>query len=123
MTSVIVRPSPVKYVEWEGDSREVVRTFPSQARLNLGADLRRLQQGKDPENWCPMPSIAPGVGELKDQDEKTWYRVIYYTKVKGMIYVLHAFEKTSRKTEKRNRRTAEQRLKALLSRLRREGKL
>ena len=57
-----------------------------------------------------MESVGPGVWELKEQDEKTWYRVLYLTKIDGVIHVLHCFEKQSRKTDRREIEIARERL-------------
>jgi phage-related protein len=57
-----------------------------------------------------MPSVGPGVFELKDQDESTWYRVMYLAKVMGVIYVLHCFEKDTNRTSRRDLETAGKRL-------------
>jgi phage-related protein len=57
-----------------------------------------------------MPSVGPGIFELKDQDESTWYRVTYLTRVMGVIYVLHCFEKDSNKTSRRDLEIAGKRL-------------
>jgi phage-related protein len=88
----------------EGDSKEVLSEFPHDVKVNLGYALRRLQDGNLPT--CPnrpMPSIGKGVFESKDGDERTWYRVIYLSVIDGVLYVLHCFEKDSRKThEKRS---------------------
>ena len=46
-----------------------------------------------------MPSIGKGVWELKESDERAWYRVVYLSKIGRVIYVLHCFEK--RKAERR----------------------
>ncbi len=67
-----------------------------------------------------MPSIAPGVFELKDSDDRAWYRMVYLARVKKTIYVLHCFEKNTAKTEKRDLNTAEQRWKLVQERLREE---
>jgi phage-related protein len=40
-----------------------------------------------------MSSVGPGVFELRDQDERAWYRAIYLSRVHGVIHVLHCFEK------------------------------
>ena len=69
-----------------------------------------------------MPSIAPGVFELKDSDERKWYRMIYLARVEDMIYVLHCFEKDTAKTEKRDLNTAAQRWKQVQQRRREEQK-
>ena len=49
-----------------------------------------------------MRSVGPGVYELKESDERTWYRAIYLSRVGNVIYVLHCFEKDSRKTDRRD---------------------
>jgi phage-related protein len=106
---------------WEGDSLEVIRLFPSPVRQDLGAELRRLQIGEQPISSRPMPSIGIRVYELKEQDERAWYRVIYLAKVGNRIYVLHCFEKKSAKTGKSDLAVARSRLERVLARLRREN--
>ena len=68
-----------------------------------------------------MKSIGPGVYELKDADERTWYRVIYLAKIRNVIHVLHCFEKDSRKTDRRDIETAKRRLKAVQQRVHEES--
>lgn len=104
-------------VVWEGDSLEVIRRFPSPVRQDLGAELRRLQIGERLISSRPMPSIGIRVYELREQDERAWYRVIYLAKVD----VLHCFEKKSAKTCKSDLAVARSRLKRVLARLRREN--
>lgn len=108
-------------VVWEGDSLEVIRRFPGPVRQDLGAELRRLQTGDRPLNSRPMPSIGARVYELKEQDERTWYRVIYLAKIGNRIYILHCFEKKSAKTGKSDLALAKARLKRVLARLRSEN--
>lgn len=69
-----------------------------------------------------MPSIGKGVWELKESDERTWYRVIYLSRIRNVIYVLHCFEKGTRKTDKRDLTTARTRLRQVLRRIQEEGK-
>ena len=104
-------------VVWEGDSLEVIRHFPGPVRQDLGAELRRLQEGGRPLNGRPMPSIGARVYELKEQDERAWYRVIYLAKVRNRIYILHCFEKRSAKTGKRDLALTKARLKRVQGRL------
>jgi phage-related protein len=103
-------------IAWEGDSKSVISSFPDAARDNLGFDLRLLQQGQQPTDYRPMSSIGPGVFELRDQDDRAWYRVIYLSRVRGVIHVLHCFEKRSRETPMKEINTARQRLKAVRAR-------
>jgi phage-related protein len=65
-----------------------------------------------------MESIGSGVYELKEADERTWYRVIYLSKIDDVIYVLHSFEKQSRKTDRRDLNIAKERLSLVIQRIR-----
>ena len=65
-----------------------------------------------------MESVGKGVWELKTADERVWYRVIYLTRIGDELFVLHAFEKDSRKTDKRDLEIAKSRLKMVLAELR-----
>ena len=108
-------------IHWEGDSKEVLSGFPRDVKLSLGYSLRRLQNGEFPAcETRSMTSIGKGVWELKESDERAWYRVLYLAKIGGVIYVLHCFEKESRKTDKRDLATARARLKQVLTRIRGE---
>lgn len=107
-----------KDVEWEGDSNDVIKSFPKGVKEDLGFSLHLLQEGEKPPNSRPMQSIAQGVFELKTEDKSGWYRVLYYTKIKNKIYVLHCFTKQSGKTDARDLGLASDRLKALTKRVR-----
>lgn len=102
---------------WEGDSKEVISSFPDQAKQNLGFQLRLLQQGQQPTDYRAMRTVGPGVFELRDQDERAWYRVIYLSKIQNVVHVLHCFEKRSRETPAKEINTARQRLKAVRARM------
>lgn len=109
-------------VFWEGDSREVLRGFPDDVKQNLGFQLRQLQQGERPSDYRPLSSVGPGVFELRDQDERAWYRVVYLSRINDVIYVLHCFEKKSREMPRKDFEKAKQRLKAVRARLAEEKK-
>lgn len=99
-------------LRWMGDAKEVLSTFPAEVKGAIGFTFRRIQQGLSPRcETRRMDSIGKGVWELKASDERTWYRVIYLTKIENVIYVLHAFEKNSRKTDRRDLAVARARLK------------
>ena len=112
-----VRRTPAE-IHWEGASKEVLSGFPRDVKLSLGYSLRRLQSGEFPAcETRSMVSIGKGVWELKESDERAWYRVVYLTKIGGVIHVLHCFEKESRRTDKRDVATARARLKQVLNRM------
>jgi phage-related protein len=109
-------------VAWEGDSRAVLQSFPEDVRQNFGFELWQLQQGERPIDYRPLPSVGPGVFELRDQDARAWYRVVYLSRINDVIYVLHCFEKKSREMPRRDFEKAKQRLKTVRARLAAEKK-
>ena len=110
-------------IAWEGDSKEVISSFPDEARQNLGFQLRLLQRGQQPTDYRPMSTVGTGVFELRDQDERAWYRVIYLSRIRDVVHVLHCFEKRSRETPSKEINTARQRLKSVRARMTLEKKL
>ena len=109
---------PAAEIHFEGDSLEVLSGFPDEVKRALGFSLRQLQIGREPTSQTrSMSSIGAGVYELKESDERAWYRTIYLSKVGNTIYVLHCFEKENRKTDRRDLEVARQRLKRVKQRL------
>lgn len=113
----LVPESPVQKlaeIAWLGDSRDVLRAFPAGVQQGLGYALYQVQLGQMPLDSKPMKTVGPGVYELRDQDERAWYRVFYLKKIAGVIYVLHCFEKQTAQTEQKDIKVAKERLKRLL---------
>ena len=105
-------------IRWVGDAKDVLSAFPDGVKSELGYSPRRLQKGLLPDcDARRMESVGKGVWELKTADERTWYRVIYLTRIGDRLYVLHAFEKDSRKTDRRDLEIARVRLKLLTGQL------
>jgi phage-related protein len=121
LTSDPPAPGPAK-LAWLGDSQDVLRRFPKDARKDLGYALRQVQLGQRPSDSKPMKTVGPGVYELRDQDERAWYRVFYLKKIVDMVYVLHCFEKRTAQTEKKDIDLAKERLKRLLEEQRAKAK-
>ncbi len=48
-----------------GSSRRDLREFPVLAKRLAGFQLRRVQQGLEPEDRTPMPTVGPGVREIR----------------------------------------------------------
>jgi len=97
---------------WLGSARRDLRAFPSDARRRSGFQLRKVQQGLDPDDWKPMTSVG-GVREIRIQTELA-HRVFYLATFDEAVYVLHAFEKKSRKTPQHEVALARERYRALL---------
>jgi Phage-related protein len=102
-----------------GDSLERLKDFPDAARANAGFQIRRVQDGDLPVDWRSMPDIGKGVQEIRIHRPNE-YRVLYVARFKGAIYVLHAFEKKTQKTPKRDIDLAKTRYAALLKQITKE---
>jgi phage-related protein len=115
MRSCILEPvrEGLKPVEWKGDSLERARSFSKPVRQQVGYELELVQRGLEPSNWKPMPTVGPGVCEVRIHGEGE-HRVIYVARFRHAIYVLHAFRKKTRKTSKRDIETAKARFQTVL---------
>jgi phage-related protein len=103
----------LKEIIWLGDSRSVVSDFPIAIKEDMGFELYRLQKGETPLKSRPMKSIGRAVYEIKEQDHKGWYRIIYAIHIREKIYVLHCFRKKSSKTAKVDIDIAKMRIKSI----------
>jgi phage-related protein len=92
----------LKPTTFHGDSLERIRDFPDDARRQVGHELYQLQKGMDPSDWKPLPTIGAGVREIRIREAFGAYRVVYIAGLGGAIHVLHAFEKKSQKTARRD---------------------
>lgn len=86
--------------------------FSQAARLEAGYLLRKLQQGETLEmpHSRPMPSIGSRCHELRINDERTSWRIIYRIDSDAIV-ILEVFSKKSRITPKAVIDVCKQRLK------------
>ncbi|WP_435635313.1 type II toxin-antitoxin system RelE/ParE family toxin [Pseudomonas solani] len=102
-----------KLVQFRGSSRNDLKSFPKDAIQEAGYQLQRVQEGLEPDDWKPMKTVGPGVIEIRIKEASGAFRVFYVANREDFIYVLHAFRKTTEKTEKRDIDLAKARLKEL----------
>jgi phage-related protein len=102
----------MKQLRFVGSSLDDLRNFPDEARRTAGFELSAVQNGFEPSDWKPMLIIGPGVREIRIHVLGEW-RVIYVAKLKDAVYVLHAFQKKTGKTRKRDVDFARQRYKQI----------
>lgn len=100
----------MKPIVFVGDSLKRLREFPDEARQDAGYQLDKVQRGEPPDDGKPMPSIGKGVEEIRIWDESGTYRVIYTARLRDAVYVLHAFQKKTQSTSRRDSDIAKQRL-------------
>jgi phage-related protein len=103
-------PKPVKFVDSALDD---LRAFPASARREAGHQIDQVQHGQEPDDWKPMPTIGPGVREIKIRDITGAFRVVYVAKFADAVYVLHCFQKKTLKTSKMDLDLAEKRYREL----------
>ncbi|SDG53947.1 Phage-related protein [Onishia taeanensis] len=102
-----------KPIEFRGDSLDQLRSFPDDAKQTAGYELSRVQQGKMPVHYRPMPDVGRGVIEIKVRETSGAYRVFYVASQGDAVYVLHCFQKKSQQTDKRDIELGKQRYREL----------
>lgn len=100
----------MKPVRFLGDSLQCLRDFPEAARHDAGYQLDKVQRGEQPGDFKPMPSIGKGVEEIRVTEESGAFRVIYLARRSEAVYVLHAFQKKTQATSRKDIATARRRL-------------
>jgi len=103
----------VKPIAFQGTSLDDLRAFPETVRREAGHQLDQVQRGLEPDDWRPMPSIGPGVREVRVRDEAGAFRVIYTATRPEAVYVLHAFQKKTQATAKQDLDLVRARLRGL----------
>lgn len=88
---------PRKAVIWRGDSRNVAHAWPKGAKVKLGDELTRVELGANPVHGEALPEVGPGVSCIRIAHDGNAYRAIYVASIAEHIYVLHAFQKKSKK--------------------------
>jgi phage-related protein len=89
----------LKPVYWIASSLDDVRSFPRAVQRAVGYSLFRAQEGKKAPDAKPLKGIVKGAGVLEvveDHDSDT-YRVVYTIRFAEVVYVLHAFQKKSKR--------------------------
>lgn len=87
----------LRKVRWIGDSRKRLQDFPETVRKDIGHALYRVQIGEIPPSAKMMTGIDTGVYEIVDNYDTDTYRVVYTVKIGSNIYVLHCYQKKSRR--------------------------
>lgn len=105
----------MKDVLWIGSSRDDLKKFPVDVRHKVGFALYRAQEGGKHSNAKPLQGFgSAGVLEIVEDFDGDTYRAVYTVKFARAIYVLHAFQKKS----KRRSRTTREDMALIRSRLR-----
>jgi phage-related protein len=90
-----------------------LRDFPETARKEAGVQLHRIQQDFEPSDWEADDERRAGVREIRIRDEVGAFRVLYLANIEDTVYVLHAFQKKTQQTAKRDLDLAGTRLRQI----------
>jgi phage-related protein len=85
----------------------------SAVRRVTGFEWLQLQNSIDPTDWKPMASVGPGAREVRVHVDGE-RRVFYVATFPEAVYVLHVFEKKTRKTAPRDLALGQQRYRLML---------
>jgi phage-related protein len=85
-------------IVWVGSSRRDLRCFPQAVRRDIGQSLYAAQQGETDPSAKPLKGFGGGsVIEIVAQDRGGTWRAVYTVRFGEAIYVLHAFQKKSKR--------------------------
>lgn len=88
-------PKPVR---WVGSSREDLIDFREDVRRRIGGALWEVQLGRKAPYAKPLKGFGgAGVLEVVDDHDGDTFRAVYTIRFEGAVYVLHAFQKKSRR--------------------------
>ena len=88
----IIRP-----IRWLGSSKKNIQGFPKEAQKTMGFELQMMQFGGMPKDAKPFKGVGSGVFEIAIRYDKDAYRTVIAVQLGETIYVLHAFQKKSKR--------------------------
>jgi phage-related protein len=99
-----VTVSGPKVLVWIGSSRRDMRAMPKEIRRSFGVALYAVQIGETP----PIAKVLRGFGsggvlELVENDAAGTYRAVYTVRYPTATYVLHVFQKKSKRGRETSR--------------------
>lgn len=88
----------MKPVVWMGSSRDDLRAMPQRVRRDIGQALYTAQQGETDPAAKPLKGFGGArVMEIVERHRGDAYRAAYTVQFAEAIYVLHVFQKKSKR--------------------------
>ncbi len=79
------------------DSRRTLLAFPQQVRHHIGFALYQAQLGGKHIDAKPLKHFGGGILEVVSDHHGDTYRAVYTVRLAKAVYVLHAFQKKSKR--------------------------
>ncbi len=79
-------------------SKRDLSQFPDEVKTNIGYALHQAQMGGKSEAAKPLKGfVGPGILEIIEDYSGDTYRGVYTVRFQGVVYVLHCFQKKSKR--------------------------
>jgi phage-related protein len=88
---------PLKPVVWLGDSLRALKEFPPTVQDEVGYALFLAQRGGKHVSAKPLRGIGAGLLEIVSDHRGDTFRAVYTVRLAGRVFVLHAFQKKSKR--------------------------
>ena len=90
---------PLKPITWLGNSLYRLRGFPEEVKDDIGTALMWAQMGDKHTTAKPLRGIVTGarILEIVEDYHGDTFRAVYTVRFAETIYVLHCFQKKSKK--------------------------
>jgi len=90
--------SELKPVRWVGSSRKDLKTFPKAVQRHVGQALYAAQRGEEYPTVKALKGFkGRSVLEIVATHDTDTYRAVYTVRFQDVLYVLHAFQKKSKR--------------------------
>lgn len=86
-----------KPIHWVGTSLDDLSSFPRRAKAVIGYALHLAQCNETHDAAKPLHGRFSGLMEIVAHDGRATFRTVYLAKLAGVVYVLHAFCKKSKR--------------------------
>ena len=91
-------PHKIKSIVWIGSSLRDLRLFPDEVKEIIGYALYQAQLGGKAQSAKSLAGFGgASVVEIVEDFQTDTYRAVYTVKFSTAVYVLHAFQKKSKK--------------------------
>src|ERR1035437_8682515 len=92
------KPPSLKPLYWVGSSKRDLRSLPGPVEDLFGYALYLAQDGKKHEQAKPLKGFgSAGVLEVVEDWDRSTYRAVYTVRFEGVVFVLHMFQKKSKR--------------------------
>ena len=86
-----------KPLHWIASAKKDLLEFPADVIQDMGYGLGFVQRGRTPDGAKMMRGFGSGVWELAEDNDGNTYRAVYCVRFAKAVYVLHCFQKKSKK--------------------------